>query len=302
MKKIKILIYQWINTHFLDGCSSYNSLSVRKRCRTKKQARDMFAEHDFPHARGTTFINPLKAVRFVKKHGFPVVIKPDVSGFSRGSHFPVTNTKQLWKAIFFARFWWPVSVIEEYLKGRNYRVVIANDQIMAVIERYSPFVIGDGNSSINKLVEIENTTRETMGLYPEMHPIEMNHKVIRYLKKQGLNDNSIPADGERIELFNKIALAPGGIVETVNIDAIHPDNKKLFLRFLDLFRANILGVDIIMKKGIDASWKDQACILLEVNSRPYLKMHAKPRYGEIPDLSTHFHQLEQKSIDDPDIF
>ena len=262
----------------------------------------MFAEHHFPHAKGTTFINPFKAIRFVKKHGFPVVIKPDVSGFSRGSHFPVTTTAELWKAIFFARFWWPVSVIEQYLKGRNYRVVIANGKIMAVIERFAPFITGDGQSTIKTLIDDENAIREEMDLYPEMSPIEINSKIIRHLKKQGLTINSIPKHKEGIELFNKIALAPGGIVETVDIQTLHSDNEALFIRFLDLFGANILGVDIIMKDGIEASWKDQACIFLEVNSRPYLKMHAKPRYGEIPDLSNHFQQLEQKSIDDPDIF
>ena len=68
MKTLNRLIYKFINKHFLDGCSDYNSLNVRKSCRTKLQAREAFAEHNIPHAAGQLFFNPFLAVRFVKKY------------------------------------------------------------------------------------------------------------------------------------------------------------------------------------------------------------------------------------------
>ena len=302
VKKIKKFIYQWVNKQFLDGCSSYNSLEVRKSCRSKQQARKVFTVMQVPHAAGLTFFNPLRAVDFTREHGFPVVIKPNVSGFSRGSHFPINNYQELWKAICFAKAWWPVTVIESYLKGKNYRVVVANHGIMAVIERYAPFVIGDGLSTIEQLIHEENKIRDKMGLYPEMYPIEISKRTIRYLHKQNLNPDSIPQQNERIEIYNKIALAPGGTVETVEIETLHKENKEIFLHILEQFNANILGIDVIMEKGIDQSFKDQKCIFLEVNSRPYLKMHNKPRFGKTPDLSDHFAQLDKLIINDPDIF
>ncbi len=44
MNALKKLIYQWISKQFMNGCSSYNSLEVRKSCRSKKQARTVFGE------------------------------------------------------------------------------------------------------------------------------------------------------------------------------------------------------------------------------------------------------------------
>jgi len=65
---IKKTVYKWISDTFMDGCSSYNPLSVRKASRSKKQARDMFQQHDIPHAKGTTFFSPYTAYKFVKEH------------------------------------------------------------------------------------------------------------------------------------------------------------------------------------------------------------------------------------------
>lgn len=302
MKTLKRLIYTWIDKRFLGGCSSYNSLAVRKSCRSKLQARVVFAENDIPHAAGTTFVNPLKAVRFARKHGYPLVVKPNVSGFSRGSHFPIETIPELLRACFFAKGWWPVSVVEQYLEGSNYRVVVVKGEIMSVIRRYPPFVDGDGSSSISELIDMENQTREDMHLGPVIHPIPKDRRITRYLGRQGLHLASVPAAGERVRLFNRISLAPGGVVEIIDKNRLPEENRDLFLKTLDLFGANILGIDAIFAEGIETSYRKQKTILLEVNSRPYLKMHDFPRFGKAEDLSRYYQQLSRINVDQGDIF
>lgn len=302
MKWLKTRIYQWISQRYMHGCSSYNDLEVRRSCRSKEQGRAKFAEGGLPHARGLIFFNPLKAIKFAKQYGFPLVIKPNVSGYSRGSYFPINNYRQLWKAILLAKIWWPTTVIEQYLKGANYRVVVIDGKIMSVIQRYPPFVTGNGKDSIADLIDAENAIREEMHLYGGMFPIQKNLRTEKHLKKQGLNYDSIPAKDEHIELYFRVALAPGGIVRTIDKTTIHPDNLQLFLDTLQLFKANILGVDIIFENGIEQSYKEQKSILLEVNSRPYLKMHDYPRYGEKEDLSAYYSELDKLDISQPDTF
>ena len=302
MSYLKKALYAWIDKTFLHGCSSYNSLQVRKSCRSKAQARDVFAANDIPHARGKIFFNPWKAHVFARKHGFPLVIKPNVSGFSRGSHFPINNFRELWKAALMVKIWWPVSVVEEYLLGKNYRVLVGNDSIISVIRRYPPFIVGDGKHSIGELIDEENQQRKQMELYPVIHPIPKNREIRRYLKKLGLSFNSIPEHGQQIILFNRISLAPGGVVETIAIDQLPQINQQLFLHILELFHANILGIDVIMETGIETPWNQQKCIFLEVNSRPFTAMHDFPRYGKTEDLSDHFKRLDALEIDQQDIF
>ena len=216
MKSIKKLVYGWISNKYMAGCSNYNSLEVRKASRSKRQAREMFARHDIPHAEGTLFLNPWTAHKFAQKHGFPLCIKPNVSGFSRGSHFPINNFKELWKAALWVKVWWPTSVVEQYLSGANYRVLATPDAMISVIRRYPPFIDGNGQDTISSLIDKENATRESMGLHPTIYPIAKSSDTISYLHKQGLTLQSIPGDGERIYTFNRVALAPGGVVEVID--------------------------------------------------------------------------------------
>jgi len=300
--KLKKIIYAWISKTFMDGCSNYNSLQVRKSCRSKKQARDKFKEGGISHAQGLIFFNPFQAIKFAKQHGFPLVIKPNVSGFSRGSHFPIQNYQQLWKAMFFAKLWWPFTVVEQYLQGHNYRVVVANGKIMSVLERYAPFVIGDGKSTIGQLIDKENQVREEMALYPCMSPLQKGHQTASFLKKSGYNLQTVPKENENVTLFYRISLAPGGVVEVIDKSLLPQENQALFKDVLKLFDANILGIDVIMEKGIETEHSQQKYIFLEVNSRPYLKMHAYPRYGKAEDLSLHFDELDQLEVSQSDIY
>lgn len=302
MKAIKKIIYAWISQKFMGGCSSYNSLETRKGCRSKEQARDVFSKGSIPHAQGKIFFNPWVAHQFAKEHGFPLVIKPNVSGFSRGSHFPITSYRELYKAIFLAKLWWPTTVVEQYLEGKNYRVVVIKGQIMSVIQRFSPFVTGDGKTTINDLIDQENIVRESMGIFPCIYPLNKSATTIKYLKKQNLTLNDIPAEHQIVNLFYRISLAPGGIVQTIDKTTIPEKNNALFLDILDMFDANILGIDVIFEHNITRDYTEQKCIFLEVNSRPYLKMHDNPRFGEKEDLSPYIKQLEQLDISQADIF
>ena len=302
MRKIKALIYAWISKRYMAGCSNYNSLAVRKNSRSKEQARSMFTKHGTPHAKGQIFISPFTAHKFAKKHGFPLCIKPNVSGFSRGSHFPISNTKELWIAALLVKIWWPSSVVEQYLLGSNYRVLATPDEIASVIQRYPPFVDGNGKDDINTLIDDENAVRKEMQLHPTIYPITKNKGVESKLRKDGKTMTSVPADGERVYLFNRVALAPGGVVEIIDQTTVPDVNKQLFMDVVKHFDANLFGIDVIMEDGIEKDYREQRCIFLEVNSRPYTRMHAKPRYGKAEDLSDFYKKMDSLDVADKDTF
>ena len=302
MRRLKSLIYAWISEKYMHGCSNYNSVEVRRGCRSKAQGRAIFAKNNVPHARGKIFLWPWTAHAFAKEFGFPLVIKPNVSGYSRGSYFPINDFKSLYKAIFWAKVWWPTTVIEQYLKGANYRVLTTDHNFISVIRRYSPFVIGNGKDSISQLIDAENIIRKEMKLHPTIYPLSKSDAVKTHLKKQNLNLQSIPDEGITVELFHRVALAPGGVVEIIDQSSIPDENRELFFDVVKMFGANVLGIDVIFEKGIETSYKEQKCIFIEVNSRPYMKMHHYPRYGEAEDLTAALAELDHLDIADKDIF
>lgn len=284
------------------GCSNYNSLQVRKASRSKRQAREMFARHDIPHAKGALFYNPLTAHKFAKKHGFPLCIKPNVSGFSRGSHFPINNYRQLWKAALLVKVWWPSSIVEQYLLGANYRVLATDKDLVSVIRRYPPFVDGNGVDSIGTLIDNENTVRQQMELHPTIYPISPSAATISYLAKSGRTLDTIPEKGERVYTFNRVALAPGGIVEIIDQSTIPKANRDLFFKVIKAFDARLFGIDVIFEDGIEKDYREQRCIFLEVNSRPYTRMHSYPRYGVKENLDTFYAEMDALTIADSDTF
>ena len=302
MKSIKTLIYAWISRKYMAGCSNYNSLQVRKASRSKRQAREMFAQHDFPHARGMLFYNPWSAHLFARQHGFPLCIKPNVSGFSRGSHFPINNYRELWKAALMVKVWWPGSIVEQYLQGANYRVLATDEQLVSVIRRYPPFVDGNGTDTIAQLIDAENATRESMGLFPTMNPIAKSSTTVKYLAKSGKTLDTVPDSGERIYTFNRVALAPGGIVETIDQSTIPDANRDLFLRIIKAFDARLFGIDVIFEEGIEKDYREQRCIFLEVNSRPYTRMHSYPRFGATENLQAFYDEMDALTVIDADTF
>ncbi|SHN89909.1 Glutamate--cysteine ligase [Bathymodiolus heckerae thiotrophic gill symbiont] len=293
------LIHWFLSRFFLSGCSDYNPLEVRRACRSKAQARDAFEKNILPYAKGKTFIGLYSAFKFSDKYGFPLVIKPNVGGFSRGAYFPIENKVQLLKAGIGVKKWWPTSIIEQYLLGKNYRVVMTKFGIMSILRRYPPFVVGDGVQTIDTLINVENALRKKMQLMPITHLIPKNRAIKKHLKQQNMDFFTIPTDKQRVYLHHKISLKLGSSIEIVDKDTLTDNNKQDLIKVLNFFNANILGIDVICKQGIEVDFDAQQCIFLEVNSRPFLKMHDNPRYGEKPkNLNVFYNKLEQLEITD----
>ncbi len=299
MKKI---IYSFINTSLLSGCSNYNPLSVRIACRSKEKARKVFEQNNLPYAKGEVFINPYKAIKFTKKYGFPVVIKPNVGGFSRGAYFPIKNNLSLLYAAINVKKYWHSSIIEKFLLGKNYRIVVTKWGVMSIIRRYPPFVIGDGKSTIGSLIDTENLFRKKMQLLPTTQFIKKNTTTKKHLKKLKLNFNDVPTIKQKIYLHHKIALTLGSSVKVINKSLLSKNNTNDLIKILQAFNANILGIDVICTKGIHLDFNKQNSIFLEVNSRPFLAMYDNPRYGKTEDLSYFYKKLSTISINDKDIY
>ena len=295
---IKKTIYKYIEEKYMNWCSDYNSLDVRKSCRSKEQARDIFRDNNIPHAEGMIFLNPYSAYKFAKQHWFPLVLKPNVWWFSRWSHFPIITWKEFWTAMFFVKLWWPTTVIEQYLLRKNYRVVTTKWSVDIAMERTPWFVIWNNTSTISELMSEENKRRDEMELSPIIYPLKESWAVKRYLKKHWYSFNSIPKEWEKIYMYHRVSLAPGWVLYTVDVDTITPKNKELFIKIVDLFWANIFWIDVIMEEWIHIDYDKQKTIFLEVNSRPYLKMHTVPRYWEKPDMTNLYTKLDNLEIKD----
>lgn len=88
-----------------------------------------------------------------------------------------------------------------------------------------------------------------MQLGPSIHNIYPNNPLIlKHLKKHKLSLSSIPKKDERVLLFHRVALAPGGVLKNIGIEHVTKKNNELFLKVLKGFDSNIFGLDVIFEK------------------------------------------------------
>lgn len=96
-----------------------------------------------------------KAYNYVDK---PVVIKPKSTNFGIGINiFPEgANLEDIIHAFEIAFKNDNTVLIEEFIKGKEYRFLVINDEVVGILHRVPANVIGDGEKSIKELVEVKN--------------------------------------------------------------------------------------------------------------------------------------------------
>ena len=98
-----------------------------------------------------------EAIAVFEEIGAAVVVKPDVGNHGNGSTINITDLDQLKKAFQVAQSIHPHVIVEEYVKGFDFRLLVINGKLVAAAKREPAHVIGDGISSIKNLIQETNT-------------------------------------------------------------------------------------------------------------------------------------------------
>lgn len=244
-----------------------------------KQAKEIFGE-----IQATSYpFNKLRAGK-LPAASLPVIVKPRAGSRGRHSTTFVSNIDDLKKAYKIAKqlcFW---VVVEEQIMGPVYRATLINYELCGVLRGDCPQVIGDGVHTIRELIEIKN--KEPHG---EVKDIIIDEVIERFLyrglraKLIGLSKTEkifdyIPAEGEVIQLSEKIGVSYGGS-SSEDFDICHEHNKQLFIKAAKIVSDPIVGFDFIIP-DITKSWKNQKCGFIEANSLPFINLHHNPLLGK----------------------
>lgn len=211
--------------------------------------------------------------------GYPVVVKPFDANQGKGVTLNITNEAELSSAFQEAIKFSRAVIVEKYIRGRDYRVLVVGDKVAAVSERKPPCVVGDGIHTVGQLVEIENKN-PLRGNDHEMPltKIKLDNTSKQVLLKNGMDENRIPPAGQTVFLRNNGNLSTGGTASDCT-ESIHPQNCSLAVK-----AAGLVGLDIA---GIDITTEDISCPLsgengavIEINAAPGLRMHIYPTEGK----------------------
>ena len=88
--------------------------------------------------------------------GLPVVVKPKDGNQGKGVTVNVTSREQLVDAYAAAIEFRDNVMVEHYIPGNDFRLLVVGGKLIAAARRDPPQVVGDGKSSVRELVEQVN--------------------------------------------------------------------------------------------------------------------------------------------------
>ncbi len=256
-----------------------NHIASSDIARDKDYAKYFMQKRGYPVAKGQTFFSDEwaeavksnrkigEAVKYAQKLGYPVIVKPNSK--SQGADvFLIWNKKELVLALHKIFKGDKIAILERYLPGNDYRVVVLDGEIISAYQRIPLSVIGDGKNSILSLLKKKQKLFEKEG-----RDTRINFKDPRIkmkLAKQKLTFQSILQKGRKVFLLDNANLSTGGDAVDVT-KTIHKDFAKIAINLTRDMGLRIAGVDIMVTKGdITQSLKQTKYYIIEINAAPGL--------------------------------
>jgi cyanophycin synthetase len=227
-----------------------------------------------------------EALAVARRIGYPIVMKPMDGNHGRGVQINLQSDEDVAKTFRYAqdesRF--GQVMVESYITGRDYRILVVGGKMVACAERVPAHVIGDGKHTISELIEITNSDpRRGIGHEKVLTRIPINQSLINVLERNEQSLDTVPAAGEFIQLQLTGNMSTGGISRD-RTNEIHPDNIEIAEQAAMIIGLDVAGIDIIAN-DISRPLKDQDGAICEVNAGPGFRMHTHPTEGEPQDVA-----------------
>jgi D-alanine-D-alanine ligase-like ATP-grasp enzyme len=233
----------------------------------------------YPVAKGVTIFEKKRATivksrntinfaqKYAKKIGYPVIVKPNDK--SQGAQVSlVWNGTELKNALNLIFKTEKIALVEEYLKGKDYRVVVLDKEIISAYERLPLSIIGNGKSSIKALLK-----QKQKDFIKKRRDTRINFKdprILQKVKREGYNFQSVLPKNTKILLLDNANLSTGG--DSVDVTStIHEGFEKIAIKLTADMGLRIAGVDIMVTKG-DITMNPKNCkyYIIEINAAPGL--------------------------------
>ena len=224
------------------------------------------------------------AVEAAKRIGFPVVVKPNDANMGRGVSVGMKTVREVREAYTRARAFGGSVLIEPFVAGADYRMLVIDGKLEAASKRVPAHVVGDGVHTIEELVRLANDDpRRGVGQSASWTRLEFDDQSDRLLADLGYERHSVAREGETVFLRRNANTSSGGTAVDVT-DQVHPENRDIAERAARAIGLDIAGVDFLVG-DISLPVRDQGGVICEINSRPGIRKHLWPAEGTRRDVT-----------------
>ena len=257
--------------------SQTSNIGVDIAC-DKEETKLLLEQAEVPIPKGDIIRTERGLEEAVEYVGFPLVIKPVNGNHGRGITTDINSMEEALIAFKEAKEISRLVIVEKFITGEDYRLLVINHKLVAAAKRTPAHVIGDGKSTIQELVdEVNKDERRGYGHEKVLTEISINSLTLELLKENNLTPESVVKKGEFVKLKSTANLSTGGTAEDVT-DLIHPYNIFMAERISKIIGLDICGIDI-MAHDLTKPINESGGAVLEVNAGPGFRMHLQPTDG-----------------------
>ena len=211
--------------------------------------------------------------------GGAVVVKPKDGNQGKGVTVNITTREQLNAAYIAAAVISEDVLVERFLPGSDFRLLVVGNQLVAAARREPPLVIGNGTHTIRTLVDqVNSDPRRGLGHATSLTKIRIDDIALASLDTQNFTPESVPPKGARVILRNNANLSTGGTATDVT-DDVHPELAASAVAAAQMIGLDVCGVDVVCDT-VDKPLTEQGGGVVEVNAAPGLRMHLQPSFGK----------------------
>jgi len=212
------------------------------------------------------------AVTLLARKPRPIVIKPESgTGGGRGVTTGITTVGQLWKAVRLALCFDTHLIAEEQINGSSYRLLYLNGQFIDAIRRDPPVVVGDGTSTIRRLIQVENQRRLSSSSTLALSPLLVDRDCVNWLSSQGVSLKTRPELGQITQVkkaVNENAAAQNHVVR----DHVHASTISFASQLVQDLSVDFAGIDILCQ-DISQPLSVENGLVSEINTTPGIHHH-----------------------------
>ena len=257
-------------------CKTSN-IAVDIAC-NKEQTKKMLDDASIPVAKGDICYDEEDLKDTIDYIGYPIVIKPLDGNHGKGASINVTNWEDAVKGLKHAKEYSRRVIVEKFVTGFDFRVLVINNEVIAAAQRVPAHVIGNGKNTIQELIDITNEDpRRGYGHENVLTEITIDRTTERLIDNAGYTLDSVLPEDETLYLKSTANLSTGGTSVDVT-DLMHPENVFIAERISRVIGLDICGIDI-MAPNLTQSLKENGGVILEVNAAPGFRMHLAPSEG-----------------------
>ncbi|MGH2671439.1 MAG: cyanophycin synthetase family protein, partial [Actinomycetota bacterium] len=247
----------------------------------KDMTRRLLAAAGLPVPRGEMVRTDDEAVNAAKRVGFPVVIKPFDGNHGRGVALDLQSERDVRqgfkRALKESRG--GLVVVESFVTGNDYRVLVVGGKMVAVAERVPAHVIGDGKHTVAELAQITNEDpRRGIGHEKVLTKIKVDEAAVALVKKQGFAMDDVPSEETFVKLVSTGNMSTGGISIDRTWEA-HEENVEIAEEAARVVGLDVAGIDFLAP-DITKPVRETGGAIVEVNAAPGFRMHTHPTEGE----------------------